>query len=463
MEERNNLKGLILLFLLVFWAAVALLVGFYIKKNRQREVSWHDNNILVAHALGTSGAEPYNSLEGFKWSYSKGQRVFECDFAQTSDGELVLAHSFSETGQKGIDDSHVPTLEKFLNTPLEGEYTPLSLRDMLSLMKEYPDIYIVTDFKCDDSVNSMDQMKRMVRIIRKEHALSLLNRFVIQFYDEQELPQIRKMAKFGGYIYTLYKRGFDKSVEDFEKVAAFCRENDVDVVVMKKGKWNSYLAPVAAQYGIKVYPHTVYTTWQLEYLLRTGISGAYSDGVTPEDIERLRALPPHWFEVADYLTPIGGTGSAKEAESLYRVGIKAFCGADLTTSQQQSEWLDFLQSHEGVYLAMEYNSDTFESMTALAIESGRERLFERVIVFNSSLHVNKQIKPYIYWCDMVYKAEEAISEDNPEHDFENALDDAKEKGISVIEIRQEQWKEEYREILKQSDVKVLIEGGKLIK
>ena len=84
----------------------------------------------------------------------------------------------------------------------------------------------------------------------------------VQFYQKEELAGFKKQGDFGGYIFTLYKTDFDGEEDKFRDYAAFCRENGVDVIVMKKGLWRKSLAPIAKEYGIKAYPHTVYTRWQ---------------------------------------------------------------------------------------------------------------------------------------------------------------------------------------------------------
>jgi len=412
---------------------------------------WYENNPVVAHALGTTGEEPYNSLEGFEYSLSKGHKVFECDFALTSDDELVLCHSFDESGQEGIDDDHIPTKEQFMNTPLEGKYTPLSLDDMLRLLKEHEDIYLVTDFKSDDSTESLRQagiFTDAVKAIDK----NLFDRIIIQFYQEEELAGFKKLGDFGGYIFTLYKTDFDGEVDKFTEYAAFCKENDVDVIVMKKGLWRKALAPIAKEYGIRVYPHTVYTRWQYERMIRTDADGAYCDNVSRDEVNTLKEVSNHWYDKYD------GFSYAKDADealSLYQNGEKAVYLDDVLYEPTAEAVGYVLAEDKDAYFAYPFDEDSCRIMAQKIYEiygeSDGNEILSRTVVFTKKRGIiNHELSTYMFWCDVVF----VYDEPGDLHDFKTALKDVQEKGFSTLMVDEDRYTEEYSQLAQKYDLHI---------
>ena len=94
----------------------------------------------VMHGLGQlSGTSVLNCREGFDRYYARGARVFEVDLRMTSDGQVVLRHDWRGGWQEGISELSIPTRDAFLAAPLLERYTPMSFRDLLLLMEEYPE------------------------------------------------------------------------------------------------------------------------------------------------------------------------------------------------------------------------------------------------------------------------------------------------------------------------------------
>ena len=116
---------------------------------------WYEEYSAICHALGMTeeGDTLTNSREALEYNYTLGQRVFETDIAITSDDVAVLRHDWeSDLGQSQIfgwtdDVKEVPTAEKFLNAPIYGKYTPMTLLELYEEMAEKKDIYVVLDPK----------------------------------------------------------------------------------------------------------------------------------------------------------------------------------------------------------------------------------------------------------------------------------------------------------------------------
>jgi len=109
--------------------------------DRELDYAWASENRFIAHALGGIEGFAYtNSKEAFIKNYAAGHRVFEVDMIFTADERLVCSHDWNTYGSP-------PNHLEFLNTKIQGKFTPLALMDVLVLLCDYPDAYLVTDTK----------------------------------------------------------------------------------------------------------------------------------------------------------------------------------------------------------------------------------------------------------------------------------------------------------------------------
>ena len=241
---------------------------------------------VITHGLGAVGERTVlNCLEGFQAMYEQGVRVFEADLRMTSDQQVVLRHDWRKGWQRGIRETSIPTLEEFLNAPILGKYTPLSFKDLLLLLEEYPDVCIVTDSKFMEAEFVRLQFDAMVRDASELGLSYLLDRFVVQIYSPLMFQVVDSVHHFEGYIYTLYLEGFDGTEDTFRRKAAFCAENNILGITMDEALWNSAYGGIAAEYGLAVYTHTVNDLERAGELLADGVSGIYTDRLAPGDLE----------------------------------------------------------------------------------------------------------------------------------------------------------------------------------
>lgn len=238
---------------------------------------------VIAHAMGAvDGVTTLNCLEGFEAMYAQGVRVFEADLRLTLDGEVVLRHDWRGTWQEDISEISIPTLKEFLDTPILGQYTPLSFRDLLLLMEEYPDICIITDTKFTDADIVAIQFDAMLRDAEKLGLTDLFDRMFIQLYNTSMLNMVEGIYHFPHYIYTLYAVGFEHTPEGFEEVAAYCDSNGIEGVTMWYYWWDAAYAPIAQAHSISVYTHTVNNAEYAKNQLSEGVGAVYTDTLTPE-------------------------------------------------------------------------------------------------------------------------------------------------------------------------------------
>ena len=241
---------------------------------------------IIAHGMGAmEGVATLNCLEGFQQQYERGVRVFEADLRLTSDLQVVLRHDWRAGWQAGISETQIPSLTAFLNRPILERYTPLSFRDLLLLMEEYPDICVITNSKFTDAEIVTLQFEAMLEDARELGLSYLFDRMIIQVYSELMYKVVDNIHPFPHYIYTLYAEGFGRTEEAFREIAAFCEESGILGVTMWDYWWDESYLPIAQEYGLRVFAHTVNDPQEALALLESGVNAVYTDTLAPGSLE----------------------------------------------------------------------------------------------------------------------------------------------------------------------------------
>ncbi len=239
---------------------------------------------VIAHGMGMiDGVTTLNCLESFQQQYAQGVRVFEADLRMTSDLQVVLRHDWRVGWQEDVSETSIPTLAEFREKPLLGQYTALSFQDLLRLMVEYPDICIITDTKFMDAELVTLQFQTMLKDAKELGLYRLFDRIVVQVYSELMFKVVDNIGAFPHYILTLYNTGFDGRLESFESIANFCHTNSIEGITMWSDWWKADFAPVAEEYDLAVYVHTVNDAEQARALVESGVCGIYTDSLVPTD------------------------------------------------------------------------------------------------------------------------------------------------------------------------------------
>ena len=243
------------------------------------EDAWYQKQAYIAHALGGIEQQDYtNSLEAFQLAYKNGFKVFEVDFAVTSDGQVVCAHDFVDFGDV------VPDYSTFMNQKISGQYTPLDMQGLIDLLYENEDIYLMTDFKWDNSLGSNNHdveiiMSSLIACIEERQDESLYDRMIIQIYSEDNFRLIESYHQFSNYVYTLYNYAYPI----YDEIAAFCLENQIAVVTMSADRATDEHVALFEQWNIKVFSHTINTKEEATQQFQNGVKGIYTDWLLPTE------------------------------------------------------------------------------------------------------------------------------------------------------------------------------------
>lgn len=246
--------------------------------------AWYQENVLIAHAMaGIDDKEYTNSMEAFLNAHQNGYHVYEVDFSVTIDNQVVCSHDFDEYGEIN------PDYETFMNTKIQGMYTPIDMEQVVQLLVNYPDIYIMTDFKWDNSFGSDNHevsiiMDKLITCLEENQDATLFDRIIIQIYSEENYDVIEGYGCFTNYVYTLYQYAYPI----YDEIAAFCLEHDIHVVTMGWERATKQNIALFDKWNIKVYSHTINTIEEARQQLQNGVTGIYTDWILPEEMENLR-------------------------------------------------------------------------------------------------------------------------------------------------------------------------------
>lgn len=244
-------------------------------------------NRTVAHAMGgIDGNEYTNSREAFLYNYHNGHRLFEVDFMTTSDGVVVASHDWNKTyEQMGLEfegeEAPPLSLTEFKSGKILGRYTPLTLEDILQLMEEYPDIYIVTDTKYPEpeiAKQNFEDIYNAVNAINPD----LLHRFAPQVYTEEMYETIMQVYNWENVIFTLY---FIEP-QYYPDTLEYAVENDIKIMTLPR--WVQYsdrFIRYGKMNGVTFFMHT-YNNMEEIYTERDryGVWGFYTDYLTPQQV-----------------------------------------------------------------------------------------------------------------------------------------------------------------------------------
>ena len=255
------------------------------------DYSWADKHPLIAHAFGGILGDSYtNSYEAFLLNYQLGHRVFEVDFAITDDGKTVAAHDAevwknsatirpdSDLLSKITTDNF--TYDNFMSSLWYNKYHTVDLNILFELMKEHPDIYIVTDTKYADEEHVKQQFSAFLETAKQMDS-SLLDRFVVQIYHPEMLNWVMDVYPWKSIIYTLYN---DPNWTP-ENVLEFSEKSGVKFITMW-GSWaTKEISDLWKTTDIKIGVHTINDYSEVKRLLSLGVNNFYTDFLLPETIE----------------------------------------------------------------------------------------------------------------------------------------------------------------------------------
>lgn len=250
------------------------------------EFNW-ENYSIITHALGSLDGLTYlNSRESFINFYDKGCRLFEVDLTKTSDGVWVCRHNWKEPlGQWDGEERKVLSSEEFLNTPIYGKYTPMTFEDLLKLLKEYPDAFVMLDSKQYSVRNyqrTLEDYAQYREIAINAGIEETLGQIIPEIYNSAMFSGTAQLYKFPSYIYSLWQ---EYSVEELNGIADFCQTSHIGAVTIYRDYWSEEIQKIFDEREILVYIYTVNDKEEAVNYRQNGAAGVCTDILLAENLK----------------------------------------------------------------------------------------------------------------------------------------------------------------------------------
>ncbi len=234
---------------------------------------WFADAPMIYHAGGEIQGNVYtNSLEAIEETLAEGNYFIEIDLNYTSDGHLVCAHTWPDV----YPNDYQPTLEEFLSSKVQGKFTPITAADLIQIMCNNPEMYLVTDIKNEDICPPIAELVALA-----EEDPTILDRFIIQLYTGREKNSVKEIYPFKDeqFLFTLYEWGVWQ-----HEAAQICNEENIPVITAMAGQIPDVDVAMLRNLGFTVYEHTVNRADIANLSLARGVSGFYTDTLSPEDL-----------------------------------------------------------------------------------------------------------------------------------------------------------------------------------
>lgn len=250
------------------------------------EFNW-ENYSIITHALGSLDGLTYlNSRESFINFYDKGCRLFEVDLTKTSDGVWVCRHNWKEPlGQWDGEERKVLSSEEFLNTPIYEKYTPMTFEDLLKLLKEYPDAFVMVDSKQYSVRNyqrTLEDYAQYREIAINAGIEETLGQIIPEIYNSAMFSGTAQLYKFPSYIYSLWQ---EYSVEELNDIADFCQTSHIGAVTIYCDYWSEEIQKIFDEREILVYIYTVNDKEEAINYRQNGAAGVCTDILLAENLK----------------------------------------------------------------------------------------------------------------------------------------------------------------------------------
>lgn len=279
------------------------------------EHPWTDFRVIAHAGGGYRDAEGgyfsnyTNSYEAMVQNYNLGCRVFEFDFALTTDGKLAAVHDWKYHGNMDgdpVSSEEWDAMDAVAKPATPGTYTTIFVEDILDQMLVNEDMYMVTDVKFEDLTE--EEVRLQFDIIYQaavSRDASLLNRIVPQIYSEEMYDWLMDIYSFSSVIFTCYKT--DAKTEE---IIDFCASKDnihvittqyealptsgdvadgtasgegTDMVDESGLRFGSLDIANLHSKGLLIYNYTVSSFTKMYDCMSRGVDGIYSNNLLPQD------------------------------------------------------------------------------------------------------------------------------------------------------------------------------------
>jgi glycerophosphoryl diester phosphodiesterase len=230
----------------------------------------------IAHA----GGSPYgllqrehytNSREAFEISYANGFRAFELDLVLLADGAVVVAHDWHED-EYGLPVGSFPELTRseVEGRRWRGKYEVMLDEDLIELMVEYPDVWIILDTKLNHHVEIAEAL---VALAPDD---SVRDRMVPHLASDEHVTALAEVYPFPERMVAVYRW----AAGDGALIDAMARHGIDNIMMWHDSRWSEATQEALDAAGVNVWVHTPAEPALLQNFVGRGV-GVYSNGWLP--------------------------------------------------------------------------------------------------------------------------------------------------------------------------------------
>lgn len=241
---------------------------------------------VIAHGCGGIDGRIYtNSKEAMVLHYENGTRLFDTDCRFTSDGALVLRHSWrddleqeiilreniafqrDELKQSQISTEDTPDLKTFCNTKVYKKYIPMTYEDAVDFLREHQDARLVIDAK--------ESVEDTYRYIVNHTEEDLLDQIIVSLYRYNDLEVVKKIYPFEHVMF----RQHEVYPVNYTELIAFCLEHNIQAVNINQKYFIEDDMSLFEKYNIKLYVAVVDSLREYSDYRKTSGGGQNGIGV----------------------------------------------------------------------------------------------------------------------------------------------------------------------------------------
>lgn len=226
---------------------------------------------FVAHAGGSPGGllqtEHYsNTREAFEVSYLNGFRTYELDFVTLADGTVVAAHDYHEE-RYGLDIMFTEATREDLEGALwQDRYPLLFAEDVIDLLVEYPDVWLIIDSKWDHTLVAQT-------LVDLAPDASVADRLVPHLASAEHTAELEEVYPFPERMIA----GYRWRTSDDGYLGAMAQYGIDNIMLWWDRRWTTELQARMDEAGYHVWVHTPEEAEVIEDFRSDGI-GVYSNG-----------------------------------------------------------------------------------------------------------------------------------------------------------------------------------------
>ena len=177
-----------------------------------------------------------------------------------------------------VKAGYVPTWKEFKSMKVFDKYTPMDLKDLLTLMNLYPDAYFFLDTKETEAAKVQAQYKQIVATAKEMGLTHVLDRMVVMVYNKTMYTIVSNIYPFRQYVFMMYKTfSSAPSASQVRSIASFCYANGIEYISMWDFWWKDSFMSIANEFGLEVNLHTVNDSAAAKKYVDSGVSLITSD------------------------------------------------------------------------------------------------------------------------------------------------------------------------------------------